>query len=104
MTDNARDKEAALLECCVEIATATLDAPRNPVEANVCRVAGMILSHNLQDARRRLAQAATAYFAAHPSELLESAETVRRGWIINLPRLRDRLERRLQEVRQGASS
>ena len=36
-------------------------------------------------------------------DLLESAETVRRGWIINLPRLRDRLERRLQEVGQGAS-
>ncbi len=104
MNDNARDKEAAMLECCVEIATATLDAPRTPAEANVCRVAGMILSHNLQDARRRLAQAATTYFAAHPSELLESAETVRRGWIINLPRLRDRLERRLQEVGQGASS
>jgi hypothetical protein len=33
------------------------------------------------------------YFAAHPSELLESGETVRRGWIVNLPRLRDRLER-----------
>lgn len=103
MTDNARDKEAAMLECCVQIATATLDAPRTPAEANVCRVAGMILSHNLHVARRRLDAAATAYFAAHPSELLESAETVRRGWIVNLPRLRDRLERRLREVGQGAS-
>ena len=42
MTDNARDKEAAMLECCVEIATATLDAPRTPAEANVCRIAGMV--------------------------------------------------------------
>lgn len=104
MTDNARDKEAAMLECCVQIATATRDAPRTPAEANVCRVAGMILSHNLPDARRRLDEAATAYFAAHPSELLESGETVRRGWIVNLPRLRDRLERRLLEAGQGTSS
>ena len=104
MTDNARDKEAAMLECCVQIATATLDAPRTPAEANVCRAAGMILSHNnMHDARRRLDEAATAYFAAHPSELLESGETVRRGWIVNLPRLRDRLERRLREVGQEAS-
>ncbi len=100
----ARDKEAAMLECCVLIATGALDSPRTPAEANVCRVAGMILGRHLHDARQRLARAADTYFAAYPSELLESAETVRRGWIINLPRLRDRLECRLQEVRQGASS
>lgn len=46
MTDNARDKEAAMLECCVEIATATLDAPRTPAEANVCRAAGMRASRD----------------------------------------------------------
>lgn len=99
----ARETEAAMLECCVMIATGALGAPRTPAEANVCRVAGMILGRHLDDARQRLSQAADAYLAAHPSELLESAETVRRGWIINLPRLRDRLERRLQEVGQGAS-
>ncbi|MCQ9730193.1 hypothetical protein LM497_30085 [Pseudomonas aeruginosa] len=100
----ARDSEAAMLECCALIATGALDAPRTPAEANVCRVAGMVLGRHLHDARQRLAQAAAAYFATHPSELLESAETVRRGWIIDLPRLRDRLERRLREVGQGASS
>ncbi|MDD3326567.1 MAG: hypothetical protein PHW25_05710 [Zoogloea sp.] len=104
MTGNARETEAAMLESCVLIATAALEAPRTSAEANVCRVAGMILSHNLHDARQRLTQAATAYFAARPSELLKSAETVRCGWIINLPRLRDRLERRLREVGQRASS
>jgi hypothetical protein len=52
-----------MLECCVEIATATLDAPRTPAEANVCRVAGMILSHNLHDASR-LAEAATVLCCA----------------------------------------
>lgn len=103
MTGSARDKEAAMLECCALIATGALEAPRTPAEANVCRVAGMILGRNFQDAGQRLTQAAAVYFAAHPDELLESAETVRRGWIINLPRLRDRLERRLREAGQGAS-
>lgn len=99
----ARDNEASLLECCALIATGALEAPRTPAEANVCRVAGMILGRHLRGARQRLAQAAAVYFTAHPDELLESAETVRRGWIINLPRLRDRLERRLREAGQGAS-
>jgi hypothetical protein len=31
----------------------------------------------------------------HPEQELPSAEVVRRGWIINAPRLRDRLERLL---------
>ena len=99
----ARDNEAAMLECCALIATGALEAPRTPAEANVCRVAGMILGQHLPGARQRLAQAAAVYFTAHPDELLESAETVRRGWIINLPRLRERLERRLREAGQGAS-
>ena len=103
MTGSARDKEATMLECCALIATGALEAPRTPAEANVCRVAGMILGRHLQDARQRLAQSAAVYFSAHPDELLESAETVRRGWISNLPRLRDRLERRLREAGQGAS-
>lgn len=102
MIGNARGNEDAMLECCVLIATAALETPRTQAEANVCRVAGMILSRNLQDAGHRLTQAAAAYFAAHPSEQLESAETVRRGWIIGLPRFRDRLERMLRETADGA--
>lgn len=33
--------------------------------------------------------------ADHPEQQVPSAEVVRRGWIINAPRLRDRLERLL---------
>jgi len=36
------------------------------------------------------------YFASHPNERLPSAEVVRRGWVIGLPRLRDMLSRQLQ--------
>lgn len=101
MTGNARGNEDAMLECCVLIATAALETPRTQAEANVCRVAGMILSRNLQDAGHRLTRAAAAYFEAHPTELLESTETVQRGWIIGLPRFRDRLERMLRETADG---
>lgn len=102
MTGNARDNEDAMLECCALIATAALETPRTQAEANVCSVAGMILSRNLHEAGHRLTQAAAAYFAAHPAELLESAETVRRGWIIGLPRFRNRLERMLRETADDA--
>lgn len=55
----------------------------------------MIVGHRNAEAGARLAAAATRYFADHPEQELPSAEVVRRGWIINAPRLRDRLERLL---------
>jgi hypothetical protein len=42
-----------------------------------------------------LIQASERYFAAHPDEKLAPAEVVGNGWIMNLPRLRDMLSRRL---------
>jgi hypothetical protein len=101
MTDNARDKEAAMLECC----------PDRDGRAGRATHAGggERLSRRRNDPADTCMTPVSACLGRRyvlrgsPSELLESAETVRRGWI-NLPRLRDRLERRLQEVRQGASS
>jgi hypothetical protein len=55
----------------------------------------MIVGVRYRQAGARLFDAATAYFAAHPEQQVASAEVVRRGWIINAPRLRDRLERLL---------
>jgi len=91
----ARDTEQAMLERCRQIATTPDDAPRDQAEANVCRLAGMIVGHRYSEAGARLFDAATRYFADHPEQELPSAEVVRRGWIINAPRLRDRLERLL---------
>lgn len=91
----ARDIEQAMLERCHQIAITPNDAPRDQAEANVCRLAGMIVSIRYPEAGSRLFDAAMRYFADHPEQQVASAEVVRRGWIINAPRLRDRLERLL---------
>ena len=94
----ARDIERAILARCLQIATTPGDAPRDQAEANVCRLAGMIVDGRYPEAGKRLSDAATAYFADHPEQQVPSAEVVRRGWIINAPRLRDRLERLLAVI------
>ena len=63
----------------------------------------MIVRIRCPVAGARLFDAATRYFADHPEQQVPSAEVVRRGWIINAPRLRDRLERLLAVV-VGVSS
>lgn len=88
----ARDIEGAMLERCLQIVTTPGAVPRDQAEANVCRLAGMIVDGRYPEAGKRLSDAATAYFADHPEQQVPSAEVVRRGWIINAPRLRDRLE------------
>lgn len=89
----ARDIERAILARCLQIATTPGDAPRDQAEANVCRLAGMIVDGRYPEAGARLFDAATRYFADRPEQQVASAEVVRRGWIISAPRLRERLER-----------
>ena len=91
----ARDIERAMLERCLQIATTPDDAPRDQAEANVCRLAGMIVDGRYPEAGARLFDAATRYFADHPEQQVASAEVVRRGWIISAPRLRYLIEKAL---------
>ncbi|WP_261531379.1 hypothetical protein [Burkholderia multivorans] len=99
----ARDIEQAMLERCLQIATTPGDMPRDQAEANVCRLAGVIVDGRYPEAGKRLSDAAATYFADHPGQQAPSAEVVRRGWITNAPRLRERLERLLAGV-VGVSS
>lgn len=89
----ARDIERVMLERCLQIAITPGDMPRDQAEANVCRLAGMIVDGRHPVAGKRLSDAAATYFADHPEQQVPSAEVVRRGWIISAPRLRERLER-----------
>ncbi len=91
----ARDIEGAMLERCLQIVTTPGAVPRDQAEANVCRLAGVIVDGRYPVAGKRLSDAAATYFADHPEQQVPSAEVVRRGWIISAPRLRDRLERLL---------
>ena len=87
----ARDIEQAMLERCRQIATMPGEVPRDQPEANVCRLAGMIVDSRYPVASKRLFDAATAYFADHPEQQVPSAEVVRRGWIINDQSVSDRV-------------
>ena len=59
-------------------------------------VAAMVISNGFPVSKKRLMEAAARYFEVHADAKVETAEVVRRGWVLNLPRLRDRLERKLR--------
>jgi hypothetical protein len=93
----ARERESALLARCAVAARAVAPAVEDQCEANVFRLAAMVVQSRFPSESRRLMQASEHYFAAHPDEQLSAAEVVGNGWVIGLPRLRDRLSRRLEE-------
>lgn len=90
-----RESEADLLDRCVAVAFGQATAAANQREANVFRVAGMVLGSSYSEERKRLHAASERYFAGHSDELVEPGEVVRRAWIVGFPRLRDSLYCRL---------
>jgi hypothetical protein len=65
-------------------------------EANVFRLAAMVVQSRFPSESKSLMLASERYFAAHPNERLAPAEVVRKGWVLSLPRLRDTLSHRLR--------
>jgi len=92
---STREQEAILLDRCVAVGKGNEGGATSQIEANVFRLAGMIIRTNYKAESARLIAASETYFAVHPDELVPSAEIVRSGWIISAPRLRDSLERLL---------
>ena len=96
---NARETEAQLIGRCVQIATGADVRAVDQREANVFRVAAMIVHQPYPAESERLMHAADAYFSEQPGDLLPAAEIVRKGWIFSFPRLHDGL---LHELQFGA--
>lgn len=92
---NIRDAESVLLARCVAVALADSQHARDRREANVFRVAAMVVRSGFPEASRRLMSVSERYFAVHPDQQLAPAEVVRNGWVLSLPRLRDMLNHRL---------
>lgn len=92
----ARDVESALLARCSVIAQEAAQAAQDQREANVFQLAAMVVRSQFPNESKCLMQASERYFASHPNERLASAEVVKRGWVMSLPRLRDMLSHRLQ--------
>lgn len=88
----ARDDESVLLARCAAIARGEADPlARDQREANVLRLASMVMLASQPQASEKWKQASEAYFARHPSDQLAPADVVRKGWVFSLPRLRDML-------------
>ena len=91
----ARDAESALLARCAVVARESAQSARDQREANVFRLAAMVVWSRFPGESLCLMQASERYFAARPDERLAPAEIVRKGWVLSLPRLRDMLSHRL---------
>lgn len=92
----AREVEAALLARCSFVAREPSQTAHNQREANVFRLASMVVRFEFPNESQGLLRASQQYFDQHPTERLEPSDVVNRGWVSNLPRLRDMLSRTLQ--------
>lgn len=94
-----REVESALLARCSVVAREAGEMTRGAQdqrEANVFQLAAMVLPSRFPAESKCLIKASERYFASHPNERITSAEVVRRGWVVSLPRFRDMLSRQLQ--------
>jgi hypothetical protein len=91
----ARETENFMLQRCALAARHGLDAPLTQQDANVFRVAAMVLQSRLPRESAQLMRLSNDYFSSHPQALLPAVENVRRGWVVSLPRLRDMLSQQL---------
>jgi hypothetical protein len=98
---NPREQEMLMLGRCVEAARYALPA-MNARDANVFRLAAMVLESRHPGQSLRLMTASESYLRSHPAEKVASVEVVRQGWVASLPRLRDMLSERLKS--QGVVS
>lgn len=93
----AREAEREMLRRCASVARAASAMAFDQKEANVFRLAAMVVQSRFPKEAAQLMQVSDGCFSSHPADLLPAAEVVRRGWVISLPRLRDRLIRELAQ-------
>ncbi len=86
-----------MLARCVAFARGSARA-QSQCEANVARLAAMVMRPRFPDAATNLMAASADYFATHPTEQLPAEEVVRTGWVLSLPRMRDMLDLELRKV------
>lgn len=92
----SRDDESNMLTRCEAASGGAVTTALDQREANVFRLAAMVLQSRFPVESGRLMQASNAYFHTHPSDLVPSGDAVRNGWVAGLPRLRDMLTARLR--------
>ena len=96
MRMTAREIEAAMLKRCASIARQTgTGIAQDQREANIFRLAAMVVRSRFPQAASNLMQASEKYFSIHPEDKLPAGDVVRNGWILGAPRLRDMLTQQL---------
>lgn len=90
----ARDLESSMIMRCA-IAARSAAVALDQREANVFRVASMVVCTRFPNEAAKLMQVSEDYFSRHPNERLAAAEVVKKGWVFSLPRLRDMLSLKL---------
>lgn len=87
----ARESENDMLMRCAAAARSLTLAAQDQRDANVFRVAAMVVQSRLPSEATRLMQVSEEYFLHHPADRLPAVAVVRNGWVLSLPRLRDML-------------
>ena len=87
----ARQLESELLARCVAQTNAACEGARDQREANVFRLAAMVLQSRLPKQAELLMRASEVYFSSHSVQPLPAADVLKNGWVVSLPRLRDML-------------
>ena len=90
----ARDIENNTLMRCERAARGMLVA-HDQREANVFRVASMVICPRFPNEAAKLMLASENYLSQYPNERLPAAEVVKKGWVFSMPRLRDMLSLKL---------
>lgn len=91
----ARETENNMLSRCAVAARSLTETAIDQREANVFRVAAMVVQSRMPEEASRLMQISEAYFLRHPTDRLPAVDVVRNGWVFSLPRLRDMLSLKL---------
>jgi hypothetical protein len=94
----AREVESNMLRRCAVAARSASTIAQNQQEANVFRVASMVIQSRLPHESARLMQVSDDYFCGHPEDKLHTVDVVRKGWVLSLPRLRDMLTHQLHQA------
>lgn len=93
---NARELESAQLQRCKAAAFGQIMIASNQREANIFRLAAMVIHSRFPQAAQQLMQASTRYFAQYPDQQLTAQQVLCNRWLLSLPRLRDLLSQQLQ--------
>ena len=87
---SARETERELINCCCDVA-ACKTVVINEALANVLNISASLLKREFPIPSAAMQAASDLYFATAEHPQLTATQILERGWIISLPRLKNRL-------------